>query len=491
MKILVVGGGTAGFMAAMILKTRINAKVDLVYSKEIGSIGVGEGTTEHLKEFIDHVGIDQHEFIFRCDATCKAAIKYVGWTKHPYIHHVDELFKFKFGQYAAVYANLIINDKKNLYYDHIWDNKIEHPEYFLHDKNNWRFNQFHLNSFKTIEFLKEKSKEIKIKLFEDKIKNVLLNSVGEIDYLVGEKQEYHYDFYIDATGFKRILIEKMGAKWISYKDYLTMNSAFVFQTEDEEEYNLCTTSTAMNYGWMFKTPVWGRHGNGYIYDNNYTNVDKGKKEVEDLIKKEIVIGKEFNFDPGHLDKSWIKNCVAIGLSSNFIEPLEATSIGTTINQTFMLMQKIINYSKKDIELYNKSFNDICENSRDFVFLHYLTNQKETNFWKEFKNIKIPNSLKEMLSVWKNRLPFYEDFAHLSPFTLFKHNNFIVTLHGVNFFNKKMIKKEFDMQADFVKQESFNIIEEINNKQKNFYFTGHKNFLKNIREPYVNLYKNYL
>ena len=121
-------------------------------------------------------------------------------------------------------------------------------------------------------------------------------------------------------------MSKLGAKWNSYNKYLKMNEAIAFQTEDTDNYNTYTLARAMDYGWMWRIPVYGRWGNGYIFNNEYINAGQAKKEVEKLLGREINVARNIKFDPGSLDRVWIKNCLAVGLSANFVEPLEATSI---------------------------------------------------------------------------------------------------------------------------------------------------------------------
>jgi len=221
-----------------------------------------------------------------------------------------------------------------------------------------------------------------------------------------------------------------------------MKEAVVFQTEDTENYNMWTLARAMDNGWLFRIPVQDRHGNGYIYDSDYVNLSDIQKELESLYGRELNFSKQFKFDPGSLDRPWIKNCCAIGVSGSFFEPLEASSIGTSIQQSFLLMHHLINYSDKCIERYNKSFCDIVENIRDFISLHYITNKTDTEFWKSFSHNNIPDRLLEQLKIWKYRLPIREDFKGLSDFILFKEDNFTLVLDGLNLFDKSAIRNEY-------------------------------------------------
>lgn len=479
MKILVVGGGTAGLISAIILKKHLNYQIDIVRSEKIGIVGVGEGSTEHFKEFMLFTGIDQYSLIKECDATYKGGILFQDFGSKTYMHNVSVPFNDQIAQYSYVYAKQI--SEKNDYFQSqtIWQNKIR--SWFMNKVTEMPFNQFHFNTFKLNNFLTNFAKNIGINFYDDEILDVKLNSQGEIDHLVGEKSKYNYNFYIDSTGFKRILMSKLDAKWNSFSKYMKMNSAITFQTEETDEYNLWTLAKGMKYGWMFRLPVQGRYGNGYIFDNNYINEDEAKIEIENLFNKEIEIGKSFKFDPGAIDKPWIKNCVAVGLSSLFVEPLEATSIGSTIQQSFLLMHRLSNYDQKAIDLYNKSFNDVVENIRDFIVLHYISDRKDTDFWKDVSNIQIPDSLNEKISMWKNRLPIREDFNEYSDYIMFMENNFTIVMNGLNMFNNDNILKEYYSKNLWVHERANSIINQEIGYDLNLPSVGHKEFIDFVKK----------
>jgi len=477
-KLLVVGGGTAGLISAIILRQKLNIEIAVVHSKNIGIIGVGEGSTEHFKDFMEFVGIHQYDIIKYCDATYKGGIMFQGWNTKDYLHNVGTPFNEKNGQYPFVYAKQISENSPYMSLNLPWENQLN--RWFLDHPNEMAYNQFHFNTHKLNDFLITVAKYKGIQIIEDEILDATLDEAGDIKHIIGEKSQYHYDFYIDATGFKKILINKLGAKWNSYSKYLKMKSAIVFPTGDEQNYNLWTLAKAMDYGWMFRLPVWGRYGNGYIYDSDYITKDQAHAEVEQCFGKNIDIGREFNFDPGALDQPWINNCCAVGLSSAFVEPLEATSIGTTIQQTFLLMHKLINYDKKVIEQYNKSFNDVMENIRDFIVLHYLTKKDNTNFWIDVSRAKIPDSLQNRLDLWKYKMPIDEDFSDQSDYILFKGNNHALIMDGLDLFNRDAIRQEFDSHHPYVKDAAANIINEKRSFEKSVDKISHKDFLNTVR-----------
>lgn len=237
----------------------------------------------------------------------------------------------------------------------------------------------------------------------------------------------------------------------------------------------------MDYGWLFRLPVWGRGGNGYIYDSDYITKDQAKAEVEKYLGHSIEIGKEFKFDPGALDKVWIKNCVAIGLSGSFVEPLEATSIGTSIQQAFLLMHRITNYNDAVIQSYNKSINEIMENIRDFIALHYVVKKDTSDFWKDIQSLELPDTLKSKLELWRYRLPIKEDFSGVTPYCLFSEANYIVVMHGLGLFDTDAIKNEYNMIHPMIKENAEEIIKHEKEFLKETQEISHKMMISVIRE----------
>lgn len=476
--IAIIGGGSAGLIAATVLRRRLNIKVDVIHSKNIGIIGVGEGSTEHFKEYMEFMNISQYDIIKYCDATYKSGIMFDGWGDKPYLHSIISKFDKKFSQYNYVYAKQVSENSRYFNYDSIWENKIN--KWFLNKPEELPFGQFHFNTFKLNEFLINLSKSMGIGIIEDDIQDVVLSEDGSIKQLVGSNNTYNYDFYIDATGFKRLLINKLGAKWQSYGKYLKMKAAITFQTPDTENYNLWTLAKAMDAGWLFRLPVWGRGGNGYIFDSDYITAEQAKAEVEKYIGHPVEVGRQFNFDPGCVDRAWIKNCCAIGLSGSFVEPLEATSIGTSIQQAFLLMHRVVNYNDDVIDQYNSSFNDIMENIRDFIVLHYITKKTNTQFWRDVAKIEIPESLKHKLSMWEYKLPIDEDFNEVSNYVLFKASNHTLVMDGLDLFDRDAIKKEYDANYDYVKVDADNTIRELHNFENSISTMTHKEFISTIK-----------
>lgn len=439
-KIIVAGGGTAGLITALILKRRLNADIKVLAPKDIGIIGVGEGSTEHWADFLFFMKQTPTQSLLKTKGTIKTGIFFDGWTpdRGNYIHTISGDWSWKMGSTSTLYLKEFAEGVSNrdLTPGEQWVNKIGD----FYDANNQRheaggFNQFHFNTFELNNYLVELCNEFKIDVIDDKITNLHVED-GEIEWIETEKGGRETaDWYIDSTGFKRLLISAVGGYWESYRDYLPLKEAIAFPTEDQEpNYNMWTRAKAMKNGWMWTIPTYGRTGNGYIFDTDFINKDQAHEEVNKVFGREIEIAKHIKFNPGKVNKSWIKNVIAVGLSANFLEPLEATSIGTSIQSAFLLMHRLHAHTNQiDIDQYNAQVDELMYNTRDFVALHYINNNRQSDFWQRCSQLKIPSTLEKYLETWKTRVLDSNDFdTDGSGYKLFRHDNFnmIAYTHGI-------------------------------------------------------------
>ena len=480
--ICVVGGGTAGFVAALILKKAYpSISIQIIESSKIGTIGVGEGSTEHWKEFMEYMGFNKAEMLTKSDATFKAGIMFKDWSKNDYLQTVEGAYNILAHDYPVLYGKLIGDGRapKDLVEDESWTGNIFWTNDVEEILAEFPVAQFHFNTAKLNEYLHEKAQSIGIKIVDDIIEDVVTDENG-IKSISSKENTYEADFFIDCTGFKRMLLNKLGAEWESYSKYLKMNRAIVFQTPDEDTYPMWTLAQAMKYGWMFRIPVWGRKGNGYIFDSNYINADEAQREVEQMLGEGIDVRKEISFDPGAVKNPWIKNCVAIGLSASFVEPLEATSIGTSIQQSFLLTDRILNYNEVTVNKYNKEVTSILNDIRDFIALHYITDRDDSDFWKDQKNVPLPPNLEENLTQWKNRLPTTGDFDSTSDYKLFDKMHYILVMHGLGLFNIEKIKEQYEMLPQNQKELAQRVVNDSEYSRSNYKTIPHKEIIRLVR-----------
>ncbi len=197
---------------------------------------------------------------------------------------------------------------------------------------------------------------------------------------------------------------------------------------------------------------------------------------------EIDVAKNIKFESGALDEPWIQNCMATGLAANFVEPLEASSIATTINQAFVFVNHYFPKNQKEIKKFNNKMNDIMHNIRDFILLHYIIKREDTDFWKSIKSLKLPDSLSENLSIWKDRMVIQDDFK--SPdYLLFREDNFNAVMYGLGLFKKTSIKNQINKFLPDVKKHFTDRImiyeNDINNIEDKLSIS-HKRWLSNRR-----------
>jgi tryptophan halogenase len=243
---------------------------------------------------------------------------------------------------------------------------------------------------------------------------------GELESVQSSIGKIEGDFWIDCSGFNRVLIGPMGGGWKSYSDYLKVNAAipFIQKFKDGEVPKLETLSQAMPNGWMWQIPTQERYGCGYVYSDNHTTYDKAVDELIKTLGKNVEPLRNIKFDCGRVETPWIKNVVAIGLAQGFVEPLEATSIHATVVQLDFLLTNTLNFSftkenvmfEANIKRYNTFINTLVDDVKDLIQLHYMTEREDTEFWKNYKyEVPKTEALKDILEICKYRSPSMLDF----------------------------------------------------------------------------------
>lgn len=357
--IVIVGGGTAGWLTALYIKhIWKNSDVQLIESSKIGILGAGEGSTTHFPAFIKDLGIDENEFMYRTKSTYKIGIDFGNWRGDDYVYQHNFIHTWT------------INSLSNQF----------DLDYYTKSKQAYGY---HFDARLVAEFFKEKALERGIKWIDALSTGVKQNDDGDVEYVLFEDgSELKTDFVFDCTGFARNIIGKVfNSEWESYEEWLKVNAAIpFFLPRNSKEMNTSTESNAMDYGWMWKIPLQHRWGCGYIFDENKISVEDAKKEVEKLLGHTIESPKTFRFKPGAFKDVWIKNCLAVGLSSGFLEPLEATSIMTAITQLLLFKEY---FENGKINEYNKRIKAVNDENMNFIYYHYICDKNDTDFWKEY------------------------------------------------------------------------------------------------------------
>lgn len=408
MKITIVGGGTAGWIAAyFICKSQPNLHdITVIESTKIGIIGAGEGSTGTMIDLLNgnffDSKIDLKHFLRETDGTPKLGIYHQNWTgdgsgyfapidaSPSWADFEDEIFKYAFSKHGKEKMHLASSIGQN------------------YDKKNYdNPGAVHFDGHKVGQFFKKICMKDGVTVIDsvvlsiDSVDNVIKNIVLES----GEKIES--DFFIDCTGFSRLLMKEIGVKWHSYKDYLTVNSAmpFIIKYEEGEQPNPYTKATALSAGWMWEIPLATRKGCGYVFDSNYISREDAQKEIEELLGKKITPIKFIEFESGRSEVFWKQNVLCLGLASTFVEPLEATSIHTTIIQLLIWVKEYL-YENSNETLtddnrlsYNTKITRLYDLTMDFISFHYQGERYDTPFWKDIKNKKI---ISEGARIYKNK-----------------------------------------------------------------------------------------
>ena len=466
--IIVVGGGNAGYVSALILHSSFPKKnIKIIQSEDIGIIGVGESSSEQFGDFCRYCNIPILTLILSAKATFKNGVYFEGWSDEDYLHNINVFncakasgnhFPYLHKVVAEQRPNFEMNPKGSV------DNQV--PLNFFNSLDHSPTHQFHFDTQALNKFLRKICEDRNIEIIEDSIESVDINSEdGDITSVNG-KQKYYADFFIDCSGFSRLLLNgALDIRWKSYSEYLPLNSAIAFATAEMDEYNIYTKSTARDYGWSWQIPTQGRTGNGYVFCDRFIDEDQAHREMEKAYGQEITVNKTFKFDPGRLEKSWHKNCYAVGLSQSFVEPLEATAIGSVIQQMYAFVHYLPSNS---IDECNDEVNNIFDNIFDYVQAHYLVKREDTKFWKDVKyNLKLTPSLKSLLEIWKNRFPQSDDCD--CKFGLFTAVNYIPILYGLNWFDIDMVAKEYDYISHLH-------MDDWKDTKLNTLYLGHKKFI---------------
>ena len=512
-KIVIVGGGTAGWLTALYANLILpQSKIIVIESEEIGILGAGEGTTPQIIDFLDYLGIPTSKFIKEASCTIKNGIKFTNWKNdNEYYYHNFNLVDHRFagdeiknnnghGYYnnkkmLDIYQNVPRNSQ-GLINSLNEENKVSHVLHgfplegrdpILSYTMSCNF-ALHFNATSFASVLKEIALTRNIILIEGKVKKINCKKNNDIESLTLESEEIiKLDFVFDCTGFSRLIIGKhYKSKWISYSDKLPVNSAipFFIEIDNKKDIPPFTESIAMKYGWMWKIPTQERYGCGYVYDSSLISEEDAVKEIEEYLGFQPIYPRKnkgsFKFDAGYYKNSWTNNCIALGLSSGFIEPLEATSIMSTIESLKKIFSNIQNITIRNNDII-KSYNNFIEyqnnNILDFIYFHYMSGRKDTEFWKKFTIENATESLKEIIF---NLFYFIPENTPLlySKGIVFKHNSWFEVGLGIGAIKTHLIE-DFVKSNDLEKFNSLNI--EINEsiKQRVKVSTPHNIFLKSL------------
>jgi 2-polyprenyl-6-methoxyphenol hydroxylase-like FAD-dependent oxidoreductase len=423
-RITVVGGGTAGWLAAMMLGDAARrgghtSAVTVIESSKIGTIGVGEGTTAVFRQMLKHFGLDEMEFLAATGATIKFGIRHKDWRRkgHSYDGPIDDPHQVAgLGPLNALdlYA---VSQGTSVGQTHLFQHlmtKSRSPFAKVAGKQiaiGPYHHAYHFDQALAGRWLRSKAQAIDV--IDDQVAAVNLHpGTGAITSLTLESgQTIEADLFIDCTGFRRRLIGEMGATWVRYGAVLPVNRAMPFWLDIPAgaEIDPCTLAWAQGSGWLWKIPTQDRYGCGYVYSDAHLTPDQAQAEIETALGHKIEPRNDIKIDAGRIDRQWVKNCIALGLSSSFLEPLEATSIHGTIVQLMLLSSLLPGPSDRAHTAFNAACARQVDDFRDFIRLHYVSERRDTPFWQDVA-AHTPADLTARLAGWAAKVPGPDDFA---------------------------------------------------------------------------------
>ena len=441
--IVIVGGGTAGWMAAAAL-SRVMVHPDiniiLVESEAIGTVGVGEATIPHIKYFNELLGLQEDDFVRKTNATFKLGIEFVDWDEtgksyiHPFGDYGLEMEGIRFHHFWLRHSGLghkTSIDDYNLQILAARAGKFQRPVNVRNSPLNSIEYAFHFDATLYARFMRDFSESRGVKRIEGRITKANQNAeTGLVESLVLDSgEQIDGEFFIDCSGFKGLLIEDtLQTGYDDWSHYLPCNSAVTVPSKRVTDPIPYTRSTAKAAGWQWRIPLQSRTGNGYVYCSDYVNDEEAKETLLGGIDSEAIGDPRFlRFKTGIRKKVWNKNVLALGLAAGFMEPLESTSIHLIQTSVARLLTNFpdINFNQADIDYFNERTALEYQQTRDFLILHYVATQREdSEFWKYCKNMEIPDSLKTRMEIYKENARLYRHDNEL-----FTEASWFAVMHG--------------------------------------------------------------
>lgn len=417
-KILILGGGTAGWMTAAYLARwleKVDIQVTLIESDLIGTIGVGEATVPGIHQFIKDLAIKESEFIKATNATFKLGIEFEHWAGidkyffHPFAGYGVEIegrpfYKTWWSAKHQGYTEGL--DKFCLCTQLAKAGKFAQPSFDESSRLAWYNYAYHFDASLFAKFLRAYAEQRKVKRIEGKINHVQLDATsGFIQSVSLESgQVIDADLFVDCTGMPALLIGKtLGVGYEDWSHWLPCDSALAVQTKSVAEPDPFTRSSARTAGWQWHIPLQHRVGNGYVYSSQFISHEQAREELlNNLTGERVTEPKLIRFTTGMRKDFWYKNCVAIGLSSGFLEPLESTSISLIQTGINKMTGFLVNFAidEKHVAEANRLNRLEYERIRDFIILHYKLNGRSDPFWQHVRGMAIPATLEEKMALFR-------------------------------------------------------------------------------------------
>src|SRR5262245_33759221 len=419
-KVAIVGGGTAGWMAAMLLAQSLiprGIEISVLESPAVGIIGVGDGSTPWLRGFFDSLDIQESEWMPECNATYKCGIRFDNWSTkpgfesyfHPFASMLDNLTMPQFVHNARARVNgadVHAHPDRFFIASRLAEQRLAPIPAASFPFDVWY--AYHFDAVLLGKYLHRKAVERGVTYKVCHVAGVNLTERGDIASVsTREGETISADFFVDCTGFASLLICKaLGTPFVSFSSNLFNDAAVAMPTPMDERIPCQTVSTAMKNGWAWKIPLTSRYGNGYVYSSAFCSADEAERELREALGllESDTPARHLKMRIGRGEKHWNRNCLAVGLAQGFIEPLEATAL-LFIQKT---AEGIVGYLERGDfsdaahDRFNQQVNEHFEGTRDYIVTHYKTSSRtDTEYWRaNAANMNLSEPLQRLYSLWQ-------------------------------------------------------------------------------------------
>lgn len=441
-QVVIVGGGSAGWMTAAALSKVLGdyAEITLVESGDIGTVSVGEATIPQIQLFNKILGIDEKTFVRETEATFKLGIEFIDWRKkgakymHPFGVHGTTMDAIPFHHFwLKMRENSKVPDLEEFSLATVAARgaKFMKPANMGNSPLSQINYAYHFDATLYAQFLRRYAESRNVKRIDARISEVELRSDnGFIDSLkLDDERIIKGDLFIDCTGFRSLLIGKaLNVKFNDWSHYLPCDRAIAIPSKSSDSLAPYTKSVAQSAGWTWEIPLQHRTGNGYVYPSEFVSDDQA---IALLQKKlgDTALGEpnQLRWKTGVREKAWEKNCVAIGLSAGFLEPLESTGLHLIQVAIAKLlgMFPTRDFSSIDRDNFNRQWTEEVEHIRDFIILHYaVTERRDSEFWRYCTSMALPERLAQKIELFKANGRIYREDKEL-----FNETSWLAVMHG--------------------------------------------------------------
>ncbi len=456
--VTIVGGGTAGWLAASMLNSSLNrhsdgprVRVTLIESPNVPTVGVGEATVPGMPRLLSQLGLDEKQFFLRCNASFKLGVRFVGWHEDEDGNPLEFVHPFNSPQGiqglnpAYHFHRFVPDSETHKFSDAMVPNgdvirSLRGPRLLDDEDYHYKIGYaYHLDAALFAVFMREVGVSRWVEHILDDVVEVKQGENGYITALhLKERGILPVQLVVDCTGFRSLIMGKaLGEPFEPCSDELLCDSAAAVQIPHKDPTRLepCTRSTALGAGWCWRVPLYTRVGTGYVFSSRFRTDEEAIDEFKGYLgdQGEGVEPRIIRMRIGRTRRSWVKNCVAIGLSGGFIEPLESTAIYMIETSARWLVRhfpdRSINPALSDN--YNRLMSTLFAEIRDFIVMHYHSSNRKEPFWVAARSeVELSDSLRERLELWRYTFPSVVD---TSADRLFNYWNYLCVLYSKGFF----------------------------------------------------------